>query len=93
MVKVEFISGYRGWATNEEYFAPGRETKVTQEIAEYLQDHGFAKIIEAVPEGKPNITPSAHKIAIRNGLDLAEITGTGQGGKITVQDVKDLINA
>ncbi|MBU0493570.1 MAG: E3 binding domain-containing protein [Chloroflexi bacterium] len=45
-----------------------------------LADH----LIWAMPEA----TPAAIRLAVREGLDLRAITGTGQDGRITVADVR-----
>lgn len=38
-------------------------------------------------DGAPYVTPLVRKLATENGIDLAEITGTGVGGRIRKQDV------
>jgi len=54
----------------------------------------IAEPVKAVPEpGKPAgrvmASPRAKKLAAVLGVDLTAVTGTGPGGKITEQDVKD----
>ena len=39
-------------------------------------------------ESQPKATPMARKVAADLGIDLATVTGTGVGGKITQQDVE-----
>ncbi|OBF12117.1 2-oxoglutarate dehydrogenase, E2 component, dihydrolipoamide succinyltransferase [Mycobacterium sp. ACS4054] len=39
------------------------------------------------PDGAPYVTPLVRKLATENGIDLAQITGTGVGGRIRKQDV------
>ncbi len=41
----------------------------------------------AAPSGKVNAEPLAAALAVRYELDLAEIEGTGPGGRVTVDDV------
>jgi pyruvate dehydrogenase E2 component (dihydrolipoamide acetyltransferase) len=38
-------------------------------------------------EGAPYVTPLVRKLATENNIDLAEVTGTGVGGRIRKQDV------
>ncbi len=42
---------------------------------------------EAGAEGVPYVTPLVRKLASENNIDLAEVTGTGVGGRIRKQDV------
>lgn len=42
---------------------------------------------EAASEGGPYVTPLVRKLAAENNVDLAEVTGTGVGGRIRKQDV------
>ncbi len=41
-----------------------------------------------VPTSTPAISPPAKKLALENGIDWAEITGTSATGMITLGDVK-----
>ncbi len=47
----------------------------------------------AKPSGRIMASPRAKKLAADSGVDLATVTGTGPGGKITEQDVKDAAEA
>jgi pyruvate dehydrogenase E2 component (dihydrolipoamide acetyltransferase) len=38
-------------------------------------------------QGSPYVTPLVRKLAAENGIELAEVTGTGVGGRIRKQDV------
>ncbi|WP_085253608.1 2-oxoglutarate dehydrogenase, E2 component, dihydrolipoamide succinyltransferase, partial [Mycobacterium saskatchewanense] len=38
-------------------------------------------------DGTPYVTPLVRKLAVENGIDLNEVTGTGVGGRIRKQDV------
>ncbi len=42
---------------------------------------------EAGADGAPYVTPLVRKLANENNIDLAEVTGTGVGGRIRKQDV------
>lgn len=42
----------------------------------------------AQPGGRVLASPAAKKLAEAKGLDLAQVTGTGPGGRITVDDVE-----
>ena len=42
---------------------------------------------EAGADGAPYVTPLVRKLASENNIDLAEVTGTGVGGRIRKQDV------
>ncbi|HTX96608.1 MAG TPA: 2-oxoglutarate dehydrogenase, E2 component, dihydrolipoamide succinyltransferase [Mycobacterium sp.] len=42
---------------------------------------------EAASNGAPYVTPLVRKLASENNVDLAEVTGTGVGGRIRKQDV------
>ncbi len=42
---------------------------------------------DAVPSEKAPATPAVRKLAKERGIDLATITGTGPGGRITVEDL------
>ncbi|BBZ40129.1 2-oxoglutarate dehydrogenase, E2 component, dihydrolipoamide succinyltransferase [Mycobacterium conspicuum] len=46
-----------------------------------------AETREAGADGAPYVTPLVRKLANENNIDLAEITGTGVGGRIRKQDV------
>ena len=89
-MKVAFLGGYRGWATDEVYFAPGEETEVTPEIAVYLQNTGFAVI---VGPGPIEATPQATELAAQHGIDLSKVAGSGTDGRILVGDVKAVLDA
>ena len=46
-----------------------------------------ATAVSAPPDGEVRATPIARRLAREKGLDLAQITGTGPGGRITEADV------
>ena len=89
-MKVAFLGGYRGWATDEVYFAPGEETEVTPEIAVYLQNTGFAVI---VGPGPIEATQAATELAAKHGIDLSKVAGSGTDGRILIGDVKAHVDA
>lgn len=53
------------------------------------------KLEEAAPTSESFIkaTPIAKKLAKENGIDLSKVTGTGPGGRITEEDVKNYIES
>jgi pyruvate dehydrogenase E2 component (dihydrolipoamide acetyltransferase) len=42
---------------------------------------------ETAADGAPYVTPLVRKLATENNIDLAEVTGTGVGGRVRKQDV------
>ena len=86
MSKVKFIQGYRGWLTGEIFYKPGRVAEFDYTTALNLVTDGRAVFV------LPEITPAAAKMAADSEVELYKLTGTGQGGKITVDDVKAFIS-
>ncbi len=50
-------------------------------------------IAPSAKSGSPAVMPSAKKIAADNNLDTAQISGTGRGGRVTKEDVTNLLQA
>ena len=48
-----------------------------------------APVVAAAPGGRVKASPIARKIAEEKGFDLAAVTGTGPGGRITKSDVEN----
>lgn len=48
---------------------------------------------EDTPRGDGYVTPLVRRLAREQGVDLAEVTGTGVGGRIRKQDVLDAVEA
>jgi pyruvate dehydrogenase E2 component (dihydrolipoamide acetyltransferase) len=46
-----------------------------------------AQVAPAAGDGAPYVTPLVRKLATENNIDLAEVTGTGVGGRIRKEDV------
>ncbi|KAI1824067.1 pyruvate dehydrogenase complex dihydrolipoamide acetyltransferase [Xylaria intraflava] len=44
--------------------------------------------IQTALDREPNISPAAKRLARQNGVNIARLTGTGPGGRITEEDVK-----
>ena len=86
MSKVRFLHGYQGWLTGEIYYKPGRVAEFDYTTALNLVQDGRAEFI------RPEITPAAAKMAAEHKIALYQLTGTGKGGKITVDDVKAFIS-
>lgn len=63
--------------------------------AQYCPEHKPAGKSDAPPPAVPiiNATESAVKLAEEYGIDLSQVTGTGQDGRITKADVEGLIDA
>ena len=55
---------------------------------EYLRRDMVAEPV-APPVSRPKFTPAAKKLADELSLDVDEINGTGEGGTITVPDVRN----
>ena len=87
-MKVEFLGGYRGWATDEVYFAPGEEGEFTPEIAKYLENAGYVVTLQTT-----EATPQATELAAKHGIDLSKVAGSGTDGRILVGDVKAHVDA
>ncbi|HXE79215.1 MAG TPA: biotin/lipoyl-containing protein, partial [Vicinamibacterales bacterium] len=45
----------------------------------------------AQPEPEPRATATARRMADEHGIDLSRVTGTGEGGRITKEDVQKFI--
>ena len=82
-MKVRFLVGYRGILTDEVHFPPGTEQEFEKETANRLIDEGRALPLEV------EATEAATELAIKGGVNLAEVKGSGSGGRITVKDVRD----
>src|SRR5207249_1646578 len=64
---------------------------------------GAAPALEAASGGErapaaaahetPPSAPAARRLAEEQGLDLAEVRGQGRGGRVTVEDVRDHLEA
>jgi pyruvate/2-oxoglutarate dehydrogenase complex dihydrolipoamide acyltransferase (E2) component len=57
-------------------------------IAEVDRDSAPSEEEEAAPEPAINASPQARKEAEKRGVDLRNVEGTGNGGQITLNDVK-----
>ncbi len=47
--------------------------------------------MEAAPEGEHHYSPAVRQLAKVQGVDLATVTGTGEGGRVTKKDLLDVI--
>ena len=72
--------------------APGERVDASPAIA-----RGAAPVPPAAPRPAPSassiaqVTPRARKLAIQNGIDLAQIRGSGPGGRIVETDIEALL--
>jgi len=85
-MKLRFTRGYRGVLTDEKYYPPGAVVEIEYDTALKLLEDGRAEVV------RPEITPAAAQMAAENEIVLYKLTGTGKGGRITVDDVKAAIN-
>jgi len=73
--------------------APASETASPAPVTEAAPPAPAAEPAEAPAEAKPaeriKASPRAKKLAEQLGVDLVAVTGTGSGGRITEQDIKD----
>lgn len=84
-MKVEFLTGYRGWITNEVYYKAGDIAEFGPQVVHYLMENGRAVVVERKPV---EATPSATRLAVENNIDLAKVAGSGTDGRILIGDVK-----
>jgi 2-oxoglutarate dehydrogenase E2 component (dihydrolipoamide succinyltransferase)/2-oxoisovalerate dehydrogenase E2 component (dihydrolipoyl transacylase) len=47
--------------------------------------------MEPTPEGEDHHSPAVRQLAKEHGVDLAQVKGTGTGGRVTKKDVQDFI--
>jgi len=64
------------------------KSDVLEAVDVQAADREEAARLEAIAEAEANTTAAALKYAHENGVDLTTITGTGTGGRITLEDVK-----
>ena len=88
-MKVEFLTGYRGWITNEVYYQAGDVAEFGPKVAHYLMENGRAVVVEPKPI---EATPSATKLAVEHNVNLAKVAGSGADGRILIGDVKDYLD-
>lgn len=90
IIEVEcFVSG----VIERLVIAPGEKVPVGTVMALIRQD-GEEKVEAAVAEPqRPRISPLARKIAEDLGVDPAQVTGTGPGGRITREDIEGAAQA
>ena len=69
---------------------PGTEVPVGTPIA-VIREEGMsaAKEIQAAPVSSPPVSPAARRLAVELGVDLGRVTGTGPGGRIQLEDVRE----
>ncbi len=48
--------------------------------------------VDGIKKVEPDATRAAEQLAHKHAIDLGNMTGTGTGGRITIQDVKALID-
>jgi pyruvate dehydrogenase E2 component (dihydrolipoamide acetyltransferase) len=68
-----------------------RATAVAEPAAEPVVEPAEARSAVAAPAERPRSTPPVRKLAKDLGVDLAAVSGTGAGGLITREDVRNLV--
>ena len=53
-----------------------------------ISAQGSAPSVASPPQGDTDLSPAVRRMLKENGLDASQITGTGRGGRISVQDVE-----
>jgi pyruvate dehydrogenase E2 component (dihydrolipoamide acetyltransferase) len=88
-VPQSFVDSLKGAAPA----APAAEAASTAPVTEAVPPPPAAEPAEPPAEAKPaeriKASPRAKKLAEQLGVDLVAVTGTGPGGRITEQDIKD----
>ena len=87
-IRVEFLQGFRGVETNEIHYKKGDIVEVPDEWIERLVADKRVKVLAA----EVNATDSAIKLAEEHGIDIAEIQGSGVGGRVLKSDIEAVIN-
>ena len=68
--------------------------RITREDVQKAIDEGVPAPATAAESGKrAPVTPAARKLAAEHNIDIALLTGTGPGGRITREDVQKAIDA
>ena len=70
---------------------PQGETVKIGTVIGLIDEQATGAVVAAELSGKtgiPPLSPAVRKLAAENGVDTANITGTGRGGRVTVEDVK-----
>lgn len=82
-----------------EEYGPGTVLRVTAQEAQDFADKFDLLSEEAVESPpvdveyvEPLATPAAFKLAEQYGVDLSKVEGTGQDGKIVLEDVKKVVD-
>jgi pyruvate/2-oxoglutarate dehydrogenase complex dihydrolipoamide acyltransferase (E2) component len=96
-VKKEIKSLARGGVSLSASSPPVLEHSFTPDLLARLVKDGALELIEDEPEtavienSEANATKSAIELADEHGLQLWSVTGTGKGGRITLSDVRALV--
>ena len=81
-VPQSFIDSLKGAAPAVSQAAPAGQTEPAAKPDKAAPD-------PSKPAGRVMASPRAKKLASELGVDISSVTGTGPGGKVTEQDVKD----
>jgi 2-oxoglutarate dehydrogenase E2 component (dihydrolipoamide succinyltransferase)/2-oxoisovalerate dehydrogenase E2 component (dihydrolipoyl transacylase) len=99
-VALDIPSPARGFLT--EILVPEGETVPVGRLLARLDDQPAAGLVnpvggvgvramEAAPEAEHHYSPAVRQLAKERGVDLATVTGTGEGARVTKKDVLDVI--
>ncbi len=67
--------------------ASPNNAKGTEGLAQSEKHEDSGAMPQAVSEGRVKASPLARKVAAEKGVDLAQVTGTGPGGRIVEKDI------
>ena len=76
-----------------EPFAPGSDQAVPAPTPERAVAAAASTVESPPADGAVKVTPVARKMAVELGVELAEVTGSGERGKITKADVRQAATA
>jgi len=87
---VNAAKGQGGQGTSEKPQGPGNQSKETtseQQATSNVQQASTNGQVSASSNGRIKASPLAKKLAAEKGIDLKNVHGTGDGGRITKEDI------
>lgn len=96
-MRIKILRGYRGTSSKGKYFPAGEYTEEDLGIdglSAYLVKNSHAVVVEDKQEEPKAVEPTdaAKALAEEHNIDLNDVEGTGQDGRITKDDVLKAIN-
>ena len=85
------VNGLVGYLLSPGEAAPGTGEEGRTHIAEVRAPATAGAAVPGPEPGQPNVSPLARRMAQEAGLDLAQVQGTGEGGRIRKEDVERAI--